>query len=380
MAKVIKKKSSSKEKGDVYSKYKPMSKEKLQKSSQTLGTRGLDTMKLKEGSNLMRFLPNPNSDRDEFYIDVALHWSLGIEENRVAVSRTFYGKKCRIEAFVKSLYEALEKKDWPKESKKYKEALNAIKKIGKQRRVYAYVLDPADMKTIKKVSLSVQTMQECIDASIEEHEADVLSDVREGVVVNIKRKGTGLMDTKYKCYLKNKLKVPVDVLAKLDELPSLEESLSDIPDSELDEILEETKQRFVSLGLLKEDLKTKKKKTKHEDIDEDEDDDDGDESDDDIDDEEDEEDIDDDDEDDESDDDDDDEESDDDEEDDEDEDDDSDDGDNDAEDEDEDDEDDLDDDDEDDEIDDDEEEEEKPKKKTNSKLKDVKSRLQRRKK
>lgn len=172
-----------------------------------------DYDKLQNGKNVRRILW-PKGDRDVFYSEGFLHFSLGAEGKKVATCPKTFNEKnpCPICEYVAELQKSKSKQD-----KKLADQIKA------KRRIYINVLSRDDEEETPKVlPIGVTILKGLLETICDPDYGDI-TDPEEGRDVTITRKGQGL-NTEYSVLPKPKASVVSEEL----EVDDIEEQMADL--------------------------------------------------------------------------------------------------------------------------------------------------------
>ena len=188
-------------------------KSKLDKESQSSGYTNATYDKLEQGKNVRRVLW-PKGDKESFYSEGYLHFSLGAEGNKVVTCpKTFNSKnKCPVCEYVEQLQKSKSKDD-----KKLADNIKA------KRRIYVNVINrDDDEETAKVLPIGVTILKGLLEAICDADYGDI-TDPEDGRDVTITRKGQGLK-TEYSILPKPKSSIVSESLT-IDEI---EEEMTDL--------------------------------------------------------------------------------------------------------------------------------------------------------
>lgn len=172
-----------------------------------------DYDKLQNGKNVRRILW-PKGDRDVFYSEGFLHFSLGAEGKKVATCPKTFNEKnpCPICEYVAELQKSKSKQD-----KKLADQIKA------KRRIYINVLSRDDEEETPKVlPIGVTILKGLLETICDPDYGDI-TDPEEGRDVTITRKGQGL-NTEYSVLPKPK----ASVVSEEMEVDDIEEQMADL--------------------------------------------------------------------------------------------------------------------------------------------------------
>lgn len=174
-----------------------------------------DYDKLQNGKNVRRILW-PKGDRDSFYSEGFLHFSLGSDGKQVVTCpKTFDSKnRCPVCEYVEQLQKSKNKDD--------KKLANDIKM---KKRIYVNVLNrdsEEDADTPKVLPIGVQILKGLLEAICDPDYGDI-TDPENGTDVTITRKGQGL-NTEYSVLPKKK----ESVVSETSSPEEIEEAMADL--------------------------------------------------------------------------------------------------------------------------------------------------------